>query len=152
MLQLGNAVLRFSEANPQYPSPEDVPFEIHAYAALTLEAPSQFGYRGRSHSLWYCDADEQNRFGWYEMAFMNNSFVAPPGPVATYAMQPAEGARAISPGVDVVQLARNLKHLEPGELDEFIARWGDWLAAAWRGDWSLPSLPDEPIVKAWRKQ
>ena len=82
---------------------------------------------------------------------MNHSFVSPPRPVAPYAMQPAEGARAITPGVDVVQLALNLKRQEPGELDEFIARWGDWLAAAWPGEWSIPSRPDEPIIKAWRK-
>jgi serine/threonine-protein kinase len=150
MLQLGKAVLRFSEAWPQYPTPVGIPFEVQAYAELGLEAPGFNGYKGRSHSLWYCDPEEENRFRWYEMAFTPHAFAGLPGPVAPYALNPQEGAPAITTGMNMVQLAMNLKRLEPGELDEFIVRWGNWLADAASGNWSLPSLPYEPIVPTWR--
>jgi eukaryotic-like serine/threonine-protein kinase len=149
-LQLGKAVMRFSEAWPQYPTPAGIPFVVHACAALGIRAPGFNGYEGRTHSLWYCDPEAENRFHWYELAFMANSFVGAPGSVAPLALNPEQGAEAITTGVSVIQLARNLTRLEPGELDAFIARWGDWLADASSGQWSLPSLPDETIVATWR--
>jgi serine/threonine-protein kinase len=149
-LQLGNAVLRFSEAQAQHPTPAGIPFEVHASAALSLDAPGFNGYQGRAHSLWFGDPDEQNRFRWYEMAFMTDIFVSLPGPVAPFALSPNEGAPAITTGVNTVQLAMNLKRVEPTELDEFIVRWGNWLADAASGSWSLPSLPYEPIVPTCR--
>jgi eukaryotic-like serine/threonine-protein kinase len=149
-LQLSNAVLRFSQGRPQFPTPEGMPFEVHAYSAIGLTAPGFNGYQGRVHSLWFCDAEQENRFGWYELAFIHNIFARPPGPVAPFQLDPNAGAVAITPGVGVVQLARNLSRLVPGELDEFIRRWGNWLADAAEGNWSLPSLPDEPVVPTWR--
>ena len=65
-------------------------------------------------------------------------------------VNPREGAEAITTGASVVQLARNLTRLNPGDLDPFIARWGNWLADTSRGRWSLPSLPDEPVAAKWR--
>jgi serine/threonine-protein kinase len=151
-LQLGEAILRFSGASPQYPTPPGIPFEVHAYASLSLEAPGFNGYQGRAHSLWYCDPDEENRFRWYELAFTPHVFADSPGPVAPFALDPAQGAEAITTGASLIQLAMNLRRLDPGGLDTFIVRWGNWLADAASGPsrWSLPSLPEELIVASWR--
>ena len=37
-----------------------MPFEVIAYTAITLAIPeNRQVYSGRSHSLWYCDAQEK---------------------------------------------------------------------------------------------
>ena len=53
-------------------SEKRLPFEVIAYTIITLAIPEeQHGYSGRSHSLWYCDAQEKGVFRWYETAFFN---------------------------------------------------------------------------------
>ena len=47
-------------------------FEVIAHAGLELTIPPKIpyaDYHGRSHSLWYCDAEEPGAFRWYETAF-----------------------------------------------------------------------------------
>jgi serine/threonine-protein kinase len=151
-LQLGEAILRFSGVTPQNSTPAGIPFEVIAYASLSLEAPGFNGYQGRSHSLWYCDPEGENQFRWYELAFTPHVFAEIPGPVAPFALDPAQGAEAITTGASAIQLAMNFRRLNPGELDTFIVRWGNWLADAASGParWSLPSLPEEQIVASWR--
>ena len=56
----------------------DLPFEVIAYSNIALYVPVQRnGYRGRSHSLWYCDAQEAGRFRWYETAFWRSPLGQP---------------------------------------------------------------------------
>ena len=46
-------------------------FEVMAYSSIALKIkPDRHGFEGRSHSLWYCDAQEAGVFRWYETAFM----------------------------------------------------------------------------------
>ena len=47
-------------------------FEVIAHAGLELRVSPRDpypNYHGRSHSLWYCDAQEAGAFRWYETAF-----------------------------------------------------------------------------------
>jgi hypothetical protein len=151
-LNFGNAYLRLSEPRPYQTDPQNrMPFEVAAFAALTLEAPGSHGYRGRSHSLWYCDAMDAELFSWYELAFMNMAFSGPPDPVIPFALPPDQGAPAIAPGVATVQVAVNLRRLVPGELGEFIDQWGNWFAKAYQGDWHMPNqVPEKQVLKNWR--
>ena len=32
--------------------------------------PPVRNYAGRKHSLWFCDAQHFNKYGWFETAFM----------------------------------------------------------------------------------
>lgn len=151
-LELGRATLQLSALAKQTKTPRTLPFEVIAHAALSLQAPGVNGYQGRAHSLWYCDAETEGRFGWFEMAFMPMALTGRLSSTAPFALDPSQGAPAIAPGVNMVQLAWNLTRLVPGELDEFITRWGDWLASAYRGPWAHPtSMPEVQIAPNWRK-
>lgn len=150
-LVLDRATLRFSQASHQASNPRGVPFDVIAYAAIGLEAPGSHGYRGRSHSLWYCDAEEQGRFSWYELAFMHMALMRAHTNIAPFSLTPQEGAPAIAPGVNSVQLAWNLRRVVPGQLDDFIERWGGWFATAAQGRMVRPNrLPEEDIIYNWR--
>lgn len=150
-LQLGDATLRLSEPVRHAQPQAHMPFEVVAYAKLGLEGQGSHGYRGRSHSLWFCDATEAGRFGWYEMAFMDNPLSGGGSSIKPFALSPGEGAIAFSPVIGTKQLARSLRRIVPGELDDFIVTWGDWLAAAYSGTLSSPSrLPEEDIQKNYR--
>jgi serine/threonine-protein kinase len=92
-LQLGDAKLRLSEPI-RHPQALRLPFDVIAHATLSLEAEGSHGYRGRSHSLWYCDATDAGRFSWYEMAFMET--LSGGGSIKPFALTPAEAGIAFS--------------------------------------------------------
>ena len=106
-LKLGNATLRLSQPQKVQDSQvaAQLPFEAVAFAALTLLAPGSHGYRGRSHSLWYCDLEEEGRYSWYEMAFMHQPLTGTVSDIAPFPQSPAEGAIAFAPMVGTKQLA-----------------------------------------------
>jgi hypothetical protein len=46
--------------------------EVVAAATVTVVIPrNQSGYEGRSHSLYYCDAQREGQYAWFETAFMD---------------------------------------------------------------------------------
>jgi hypothetical protein len=48
-----------------------------AHASIELRAPADpYGYEGRGHSLWFCDALEAGRFSSFETGFMISSLMA----------------------------------------------------------------------------
>ena len=52
-------------ANP-YGKP---PFALIAYSAIAVRKPrDRFGYEGRSHSWWFCDAHHEGVSRWFETA------------------------------------------------------------------------------------
>lgn len=153
-LKLGNATLRLSQ--PQRVqgthTATQLPFDVVAFAALTLLVSGRQGYRGRSHSLWYCDLEAESRNSWYEMAFMHQPLTGAVSDIVPFPQSPAEGAIAFAPMVGTTQLAWTPQRVVPGELDEFITRWGNWLAAAYEGNWAHPSqLPEREVTKNWRR-
>jgi len=114
--------------------------------------PNRYGYEGRSHSLWFCDASEIGRYGWFETAFMFQPLTGRSASVAPFASQPGEdiAAQALSPGLGAYQLAWPFTPLVPGDLDEFIDRWLGWLADATQGRLNVPStMPERPAQ--WRR-
>ena len=86
----------------------EIPFTVIATSQIRLQTqrPSS-GYRGRSHSLWYCDAREKDAFRWYETAFMRSPLVGRRSSVNPFALAPNEnGAQvSLSPAIGTVQLA-----------------------------------------------
>jgi serine/threonine-protein kinase len=149
-LVLDKATMWFSGASAQEGRPLAIPFVVVAFAEIGLEgSDSSRGYGGRSHSLWYCDAEEEGRFSWYELAFMQT--LGGPAGLAPFSLPPDQGAAAIAPVMATVQLARNLRRLVPGQLDEFVELWGGLMAAAAQGPLIHPnSLPEDQIVHNWR--
>jgi serine/threonine-protein kinase len=158
VLTLGEATLRFSTAQQAegVHAITDLPFTVIAFAELSVTTSGGFGYggrgyRGRAHSLWYCDLEEEDRFAWYEIAFTDT---VPPGialAVMPVSASPAEGSIAFARIMGTKQLAWTPARIVPGQLDEFIVRWGDWLAAAYEGRWEHPSRPPEhQVPRNWR--
>ena len=130
------------------------PFDVLMYTALTLTIPANLsGYTGRSHSLWYCDAQELNRYQWFEMAFMDSPLAPRARGLCPFNMDPNnEAAQALAPGIAPVQVAWPFTPLVPGDLDDFVAQWAGWFADAAQGQLRYPSsMPERPTNGSWRK-
>ena len=115
------------------------------------------GDRGRVHSLWYCDAFEEGRFGWAELGFVvtkedgsmfQGEAIAPsaraPGPRV---------AAALSGRAGTLQLGYPLIDLAGEEARrEFVERWLGWLADATVEEFQRGMLaPIDPAFGEWRR-
>lgn len=128
------------------------PFDVIATAQLTVNCQSNtFGYRGRSHSLWYCDAEVQGAYAWYELAFMDSPFASQPD-VVPYAAEPWSGSVAFSNVMGTKQLAWPLEKLDRADLEEFVDRWIGWFGAAANRELQRPNrLPERDVPSNWRR-
>ena len=89
------------------------------------------GYEGRSHSLWYCDAQEAGRHQWFETAFMIPGIRLAMTRQEPFALKPGEDAAGAGAAAwpDRVQIAWPFTPLNVGELDDFMSRWTDSVVA-----------------------
>ncbi|MFE7529409.1 protein kinase [Kitasatospora sp. NPDC057542] len=156
---VGDAKLTLDEiqkTNPEaWAGDGSAPFDVIAYTAINLSVPwNGNGYQGRSHSLWFCDAQTAEHYGWFETAFMELAFgrQQPPRRTVPFALGPDDRARtALSPVLDVIQLAWPFTRQEPAVLDDFINCWADWLARAAACQLSFPpSMPERPTQGSHR--
>ncbi|MFI2365652.1 serine/threonine-protein kinase [Promicromonospora sp. NPDC019610] len=128
------------------------PFDVVAHASISVHPKERYGvWVGRSHSLWFCDAFEQGRFAWYELAFMDSPLVGSQRPIAPDSREPREASVAFSNVVGTMQLAWTPGELDRDEPDEFIERWIGWFADAVEGKLVRPStMPERPDDGQWR--
>ena len=130
------------------------PFEVVAYSHIVVSFPAdQYGYEGRSHSLWYCDAQEPGVFRWYEMAFMVNPFIPSRGRLDPFALDPGDEAYgALSPVMAEYQVAWPFTPIDQGNENEFVERWIAWFADAAQGRLRHPShMPERDPGGSWRR-
>ena len=131
-----------------------LPFEVIAYTTITLAIPeNQHGYSGRSHSLWYCDAQGKGAFRWYETAFFNWSSTNRVEPFALFPTdQDAVHALTVT---HTCQVARAFTPIDQGEEEAFVERWMTWFGTAAKGELRRPrempesnprSLAGNPIL------
>ncbi|MGW1503359.1 hypothetical protein ACWCQW_33245 [Streptomyces mirabilis] len=108
------------------------PFDVIASATLSLKVPADYhGYEGRSHSLWYADAQTKDQYQWFETAFMDTPLRPTARTTDPFALAPHHESRAtVSPEMKMYQVAWPFIPLGIGDLDELISRWADWLAQA----------------------
>ncbi|MER6162026.1 serine/threonine-protein kinase [Streptomyces sp. NPDC001868] len=131
-----------------------VPFDVIASATLSLKVPANHhGYGGRSHSLWYADAQTEDQYQWFETAFMSTPFRPVAETTKPFALDPHHESRtAISPTLGMHQVAWPFTPLVIGDLDEFIDRWATWLAQAANSRLAHPShMPERNPQGSWRK-
>ena len=160
-LRLNTAELQLAPLESTAPTPwgdrRGPSFTVIAHSSLSLSIPqNQIGYQGRSHSLWYCDAQQAGFYQWFETAFM---FTPMPGmryhqsPHAPFALNPgAESARAVGPGIADFQPAWPFVAVVAEDLEEFISRWAGWLADASQGRLQYPSsMPERTPDGSWRR-
>ena len=130
-------------------------FDVLAVSFIKVEMSTerQPTYTGRSHSLWFCNAQENGVYRWYETAFM---LIAPTGgsPAEVPFNLPPEGAAlpALASATEKsVQIAWPFTPIDQGEEQKFIDRWIEWFADASQGNLSRPKvLPEHPVDDTWR--
>ena len=139
---------------PQEEVPYSPPFEIIAFASITLRIlPNAYEYEGRSHSLWFCDAKEQGVFRWYEAAFMISPFMSKRTRINPFALVPGQEAyKALSNVITEFQVAWPFTSIDQGDENGFIERWMDWFADAAEGRLDHPTyMPEQSTKGTWRK-
>jgi serine/threonine-protein kinase len=131
----------------------DGPFRVVASAVVSVSQPqNRGGYEGRSHSLWFCDAQEDGRFAWYETAFMDGGFSSVMGQVAPYSLAPREASVALSNVMGTKQLAWPFEELDRADVSEFVDRWIGWFADASSGSLHYPSqMPEKQTSGSYRR-
>ena len=130
------------------------PFEIVAYSNITLRVqPGRFGFEGRSHSLWFCDAETAGVFRWYETAFMINGFVPKRTRLDPFALTPGGDAYvALSRVIGEIRVAWPFTPIDQGSDDDFLERWIGWFADAAEGLLQRPShMPEREPTGTWRQ-
>ena len=121
--------------------------DVIAHASIRVQFPmNRFRYEGRSHSLWFCDAKEVGRYGWFETAFMLHPLTSKSSSMAPFAADPGkEAGGALSPGMGGFQSAWPFTPLTISDLNDFVDRWLGWLADAAQGRLNIPSsMPERP--------
>jgi len=139
---------------PKLSRPSDLPFTVISESVITLSLPSaeRSGWRGRSHSLWYCDAHEEGRFAWYELAFMEMALRGYRPPNEPYAQSANAAQGVFSPGIIGMQLGWPVEEIDRSDLSEFLGRWLDWFADATAGRLQRPNMmPEKPTGGTWRR-
>ena len=155
ILSLNDAILRVADVlnSPKGGTPK-LPFEVIAYTTITVEVrDNQRGYAGRSHSLWYCNAQEREQFRWYETAFFA-MWGARRDKFQPFALAPNEedAIYALNSGMHTVSVARPFTPIDQGGEGSFIERWLEWFAAAAQGQLLSPShMPEGKVQGSWRR-
>ena len=131
------------------------PFEAVAYSNITLQIkPDRYGFGGRSHSLWYCDAQEAGVFRWYETAFMPMPGVHKGHLLNPFALAPGRDACVtLIPLIGEYQVAWPFTPIDQGDESDFIERWIGWFAAAAQDLLRRPtsSMPERATKGTWRR-
>ena len=133
-------------------SEKRLPFEVIAYTTITLAIPeNQHGYSGRSHSLWYCDAQEKGVFRWYETAFFNWLSTNRVEPFALFPTdQDAVHALTVT---HTCQVARAFIPIDQGEEEDFVERWMTLFGTAANGELRRPGeMPESNPQGSWRRE
>ena len=115
-------------------------FSVIAYARirLTVNTPNS-AYKGRSHSLWYCDAQEAGVFRWYETAFITSGLSKAPRTTEPFDLPPDRDAfLAHSNVMHTINVAWPFVAIDQGDEAEFFDRWIGWFADGVQGQLRRP--------------
>jgi hypothetical protein len=156
---LHEARLEFVPAAVTSPKPwgswQPPAIDVVAHASLGVRIPpDRHGYEGRSHSLWYCDAQDVERYQWFETAFMISPLIHKRARQDPFALDPGkESAKALWTGISEFQVAWPFVPLSMVNLDQFIDRWITWFADGAQGRLQHPSsMPEQPSEGSWRRR
>ena len=150
---LNDATMRVDEVITERIEARDMPFEVVAYTNIGVRVPQdRIGYSGRSHSLWYCDAQQPGEYRWYETAFMR--ILGSAMNVEPFQLAPTDPNAhfALTPVTHTYQVAWPFTPFDQGDEPQFVARWMGWFAAGAQGQLQRPSpMPESPPQGSWRR-
>ena len=131
------------------PAPEEPCSACDAGTCLWHYEPHRFvPYAGRSHALWYCDAQEAGVFRWFETAFMGvrKYRQTEAAPVSLPCGEDAGGA--LSRTLWRWQPAWRFTPLDRDGATAFAERWLGWFADAAEGSLSRPDrMPEHDGIR-----
>jgi serine/threonine-protein kinase len=125
---------------------------VFAHSEISVRNRPGIQYKGKAHSLWYCDAKTAGEFHWYETAFMDQALMTR----VTTELQPdsfdpgVAAANALSRALAEYQVAWPFTELVPGDLREFIDQWCEWFAEAADRGLPYPHRLPEHDAGSWR--
>ena len=157
-MRMGDAMISFSRFYETEPDPWKAykpAFSVLAHAELGIDIPPQRdGYEGRRHSLWFCDAQEESTYQWFETAFYYNFFINKACRYQPFALRPGEEAgKALSLGITGLKVSRPFTLLDESNLAIFIDRWAGWLAdASENKSRKIGSVQELSTEGSWRRK
>lgn len=129
------------------------PFDVVSSAIISLTIPpGHDGFQGRSHSLWFCDAQVKGEYRWFETAFKVATLMPEQGVLEPFALDPGneEVRQAIFSGMGTRDVAWPFTSLEADDLSEFLDRWASWVAAAVTGKLAREPNAAPGAAHSWR--
>jgi serine/threonine protein kinase len=157
-LRLGPAELRIfalrQHATASKGQGRGIVFDVVASTTVGVAMPpDQYGYEGRCHSLWFCDAQENGHYAWFETAFMISPLTARQSTRDPFALEPGpDASEAIAPVTGAFQVAWPFTRLDAHGLDDFVSRWAGWLADASELRLHRPNtMPEGEPAGSWRQ-
>ena len=131
----------------------DCPFSVVAFSAISLDTRVDNKNQRRCHSLWYCDAQEESCFGWFETAFMhydkmNGNFAKYP-----FYLEPNAGYLGVKWATqpNAYEVVWPFTEIDQSTSSGVIDRWASWLADAATGNMHPPTtMPERPVEGSWR--
>jgi eukaryotic-like serine/threonine-protein kinase len=156
-IKLGAAELRIfspQEHARSQASDQRIPFDVVAFTDVELSmSPDHYGYSGRSHALWFCDAQQAGNYAWFETAFMLQPLMAQQSNRDPFSLKPgAEAGESVGPGMNAYQVAWPFTKLDHDSLEDFINRWAGWFADAADGRLHRPNtMPEGDPQGSWRQ-
>jgi eukaryotic-like serine/threonine-protein kinase len=143
---LNDAKLGLDTPQPSPSRPGTLPITVVSESVITVTVPrAVYGWAGRSHSLWFCNAFEKDRFAWYEVAFMASPLGGGSPTMEPFATAAAASQHALMPIIGQTQLAWDFEELDRSDLSEFVNRWLGWFGTAAQGRLQRPGmLPEKP--------
>lgn len=130
--------------------------DVIAIATVSVVIPAdRSGYEGRSHSLYFCDAQQEGAYAWFETAFMDSPVMGGRGRRGQdpFALQPGDAAgKALANAMTEYQVAWPFTEIVAGEPEPFVDRWVGWFADAAGGLLSRPMMmPERRPDGSWRR-
>ncbi|MCQ4118143.1 hypothetical protein [Rhodococcus tibetensis] len=129
------------------------PFDVVAVFSISItQDRDQNGCNGRQHSLWFCDAEEEGSYHWYETAF--HRLRGQRSNIEPYALTPLDrdAQLALSATIHTVQVARKFFRVSDEQADEFVNHWIEFLTQAAQGALYFPQILPEGERAVWRRK
>ncbi len=128
-----------------------IPFDVIASTSIILtDSRGNRGYAGRSHSVWYCDAQDKGAYRWFELAFWPGAFTNSRTELTPFSLEPGRlASRAFSRTMGTEELARRVRGCDSDDFDPFVEFWTTKLVDAVAGKLTYPgSLPEESDIRS----
>ena len=140
------------------PGPE---FDVIAHARIAVSIAkldddgeiTDTAIDGRVHCLWYCDAETDGDYAWYETAFIPSkaTFDAPYYPHPDAPAPGPETGKALSQfSISDYRLAWPFQRLDGAGRIEAVDRWLRWFAEAIKGQLSAQPYPVGDVYRGLR--